>query len=156
MPNGDPEFHLKEVPKLEAFFEPIAEPLNGFSQRYNLKLQKYYHQSPSWNLMFRHPQGGLGKIEVCKDTDSTVFLVAHWWYDDYDKITRFWKFVKHDPSRKNVVAISSALEVSLRSILSWQFGQWDKQISGFDSWRNTWTKEQFEELANDYPVPNLD
>lgn len=175
MPNGDPDFHLKEEPKLAAFFQPIAEVLTDFSQRYNLKLQKYYHQAPSWDFVFRHPQGGVGKIDVYRYTDETillkdfhslapsgtsdvygqiddrVFLTSIWWYDDYDKLTRFIKRVKHEPIHRDAQLLLAALESSLRLIVSWQFGQWDDHFSGYDSWKKTWTKKQFEALSDDYP-----
>jgi hypothetical protein len=153
MPNGDPDFHVNEEPKLEAFFGPIAEVLTDFSRRHNLELQKYYHQASSWDLTFRHPQGGVGKIDVCRYTDETillndlrslalggkidayshtdakVFLASIWWYDDHDKLTRFIKHVKHEPISRDAQLLLEALESSLKLILSWQFGQWDDQYA---------------------------
>jgi hypothetical protein len=152
MPNGDPDFHLNEQPKLEAFFEPLAEVLTAFAQRHNVKLQKYYHQAPSWDFTFRHPQSGVGKIDVHRYSDDSVFLISYWWYDDYDLLTRFGKRVKHEPIPADAPRLSIALESSLRLVVSWQFGQWDDQYGGFDSWKQGCTKEQFEALSNDYPV----
>ena len=42
MPNGNPDFNVKE---LERFFSALAAVLEGFAQRHNLRLEKYYHRS---------------------------------------------------------------------------------------------------------------
>src|SRR5579872_732750 len=54
MPNGDPDFNVKE---LERFFSALAPVLEGFAQRHNLRLEKYYHEEPSWGFLCRHPSG---------------------------------------------------------------------------------------------------
>ena len=175
MPNGDPDFHLREAPKLDAFSRPIAEVLIDFARRHNLKLQKYYHQAPSWDFTFRHPQGGVGKIDVYRYTDEAILLndlrhltasgssdvygqtddriglASIWWYDDYDKVTRFIKRVRHEPIRRDVQTLPGALENSLRLIVSWPFGQWDEHFGRYDTWKKTWAKGEFEALLEGYP-----
>jgi hypothetical protein len=49
MPNGDPDFNVKE---LERFFSALASVLESFAQRHNLRLEKYYHQAPSWGFLY--------------------------------------------------------------------------------------------------------
>ena len=85
MPNGNPDFNVKE---LERFFSALAAVLEGFAQRHNLRLEKYYHQAPSWGFLFRHPSGGVGKIEVQRVSEATVCILSDWWYDDFDAATR--------------------------------------------------------------------
>jgi len=36
MPNGNPEFHLRDEPELEVFFRPIADVLAGFAAQPHL------------------------------------------------------------------------------------------------------------------------
>src|ERR1700719_5404086 len=93
MPNGDSGFQVKER-ELEKFFQTVAGVLTQSSQRHNLKLEKYYHQSPSWSFTFRHPKGGVAKIEVSRESPDTLGLSSCWWYDDYDKLTRFARKTK--------------------------------------------------------------
>ncbi|MBE0537109.1 MAG: hypothetical protein IH624_15720, partial [Phycisphaerae bacterium] len=79
MPNGDFNWKKNEYPQLEVFFNKISQGIIGFADRYNLRVQKYYHQFPSWDLLFRHPKGGIGKIEIQKETDNEVKLCLYWW-----------------------------------------------------------------------------
>jgi hypothetical protein len=60
MPNGDPDFDAKGRRELDRFFSALAPALESFAQQNNLRLQKYYHQAPSWGFLFRHPSGGIG------------------------------------------------------------------------------------------------
>jgi hypothetical protein len=155
MPNGSPEFHLRDRPELEMFFRPIADVLAGFARRHNLILEKYYHEAPSWTCSFRHPDGGIARIEIRRETNKTVALVCCWWYDDYERLTRFLKKLKGEPKLLDPRMLSSELEISLKLILSWRFGAWDEQYSGYDSWKNTWTKQQFDALSELYPTPTI-
>ena len=155
MPNGDPDFHVNEEPKLEAFFSPIADILIEFAQRRNLRMEKYYHQSPSWDFTFKHPQGGVGKIEASRETDTSLSLHCIWWHDDYDRVTRSLKRLKGEPLLREPQALRDALEKSLKTILSWQFGQWDDEYGGYHDWKSHWTKAQFDSQMDLYPVPKI-
>ena len=149
MPNGNPDFNVKE---LERFFSALAAVLEGFAQRHNLRLQKYYHQAPSWDFLFRHPLGGVGQIEVQRASEATISIVSDWWYDDYDAATRFIKSTTLGPMPVNS-EVTIKLENALSEVLSWRFGHWDEQHTRGTVWRETWTKEQFEKLNAEYPEP---
>lgn len=86
MPNGNPDC---DRPALDRFFGVIAPVIEAFVQRHHLRLQKYYHESSSWDLLFRHPQGGIAKIEVQREPGETLGIAAIWWYDDFDASTRY-------------------------------------------------------------------
>ena len=89
MPNGDPNWGITEYPRLEKFFAGISDILEDFAAQHNLKIEKYYHQSSTWDLQFRHPQGGLGRIETKKDGNSHVIVRPEWWLDDEEARKRF-------------------------------------------------------------------
>ena len=85
MPNGDPDFADKMLPELEAFFAPFSAACHQFAEKYNIKIDKYYHQFPSWSFLFRHPAGGIGQIQLMKKSESQLVIYESWWHDDYDK-----------------------------------------------------------------------
>ena len=149
MPNGDPDFKLKE---LERFFSVLAAVFESFAQRHNLRLEKYYHQAPSWGFLFRHPSGGVGKIAVQRANEATVCILSDWWYDDFDAATRFIRTASAGPMPLNS-ELALELEKALSELLSWRFGDWHERHTGYTNWRKTWTKEQFQKLPAEYPEP---
>ncbi len=121
MPNGNPNFEKEELPLLEAFFSRISSVLELFSNEHNLLIKKYYHEGPSWSFMFKHPIGGVGKIDVQKNDNDTVCVGYGWWIDDYDTSTRFMKYPP--PSGKiglDHIGLRQALEDALADILQWK------------------------------------
>ena len=154
MPNGDPDFDVKERIELDRFFSALAPALESFAPRHNLRLQKYYHQFPSWDFLFRHPSGGIGQIEVQRANEASVSIQSDWWYDDYDAATRFIKRKSLGPISVNS-EVTTKLENALSELLSWRFGDWDERHTRDTVWRETWTKEQFEKLNAEYPEPVL-
>src|SRR5439155_15236553 len=114
MPNGNPDFNVKELGR---FFSALAAVLEGFAQRHNLRLEKYYHQAPSWGFLFRHPSGGVGKIEVQRVSEATVCILSYWWYDDFDAATRFIRSASVEPMPVNS-EIAGELEHALSELLS--------------------------------------
>jgi hypothetical protein len=149
MPNGDPGFDVKE---LERFFSPQAAALQSFAQRHHLRLKKYYHQSPSWRFLFRHPTDGVAQIAVERDGARAVRILLERWYDDFDATTRFVKRTMLGPMPLDS-AFAFELEKALSELLSWRFGDWDERHSGYANWKKNWTREQFLELAAEYPEP---
>jgi hypothetical protein len=92
MLNGHPEFGPgfteADYRAIRSFFAGIAPALEAFADKHNLKIDKYYHESPTWTLMFRHPQKGIAMIEVERLSGCSLRLRAVWWHDDYDAATR--------------------------------------------------------------------
>ena len=140
MPNGDPDFGVKQKPELERFFGVIGTVLEEFAGRHNLRIEKYYHQSPSWDFLFRHPKGGVGKIGVERSIEATVHIRSIWWYDDYDAATRFTRSASVGPVPLNP-ELADGLEKALSKLLSWRFGDWHERHTAYTSWRETWTRE---------------
>jgi hypothetical protein len=61
VPNGNPSFDLAEQ---EAWFAPLAQTIGELGRKHNLLLEKYYHESFSWDLRFNHPRGGHASVTV--------------------------------------------------------------------------------------------
>ncbi len=158
MPNGDPDWGVKEYPKLESFFSRISDTLEEFADSYNLLIDKYYHQSPAWSFLFRHPKGGVGKMSVCKNGNDQVTIVPIWWLDDYDHYARFWKETEGKKSSLNKPELWKALSDTFKTIISWSkedlSGKSDPVLK--EMWHTECTKEEFEREAEKYPIPKLD
>ncbi len=150
MPNGDPNF---DFVGLDRFFAPLSDALEYFAKRHNLNIEKYYHEAPSWNLTFRHPERGVAKIDITRKDDDHVCVQEMWWFDDYDKLTRSIRRWNREPVRAMSYEVQKEVELALKDILAWQFGTWDAEYSGYKNWRKTWTKSQFYELEKQYPLP---
>jgi hypothetical protein len=156
MPNGDPEWGVKEYPKLEAFFSKISDTLEGFARKHNLTIEKYYHQGPDWELMFRHPKGGIAYVDVRKDDDEHVTISGVWWVDDYDQYTRSIKHQQGPQCTLENSILLAELNNTFKTVLSWR----QEDLKPFKSvyykeWKLHWTKEQFQKELEKYPVPNL-
>lgn len=157
MPNGDPSWGEKEYPKLEKFFGKISELLEDFANCHNLMIDKYYHQSSSWSFLFKHPQGGVGKLCVEKTDENNVVINPSWWLDSYDEYTRY---IKEAEGKKCCVEdpnLRQLLTEILELIVSWR----KEDLSGKPDltckrlWHEQWTKKEFEQLNDKYPTPKL-
>ena len=158
MPNGHSDFASKEKPLLDVFFKPIALVMEKFAEQHNLRLSKYYYQFPTWDFTFKHPKNGVGKIEVDKDTDTTLGVYAFWWFDDYDNFTRYIKQSEKRTVQLDPNELENVLTIAFQSVLGWQFGTWDEKHTS-DTYRTSWkqfTKEQFQkENVELYPIPRI-
>jgi hypothetical protein len=151
MPNGHPD--RSESAELDRFFAPLASTLESFAERHNLKLERYYHDSPSWHFIFKHPEGGVGKMEMFRQGDDKVRPSLMWWFDDYDTLQRHSKVRVQTGLPMDPATIVTSLEAGLNLILSWRMGQWDKTYDGYHVWRKTWTRDEFIKLPEQYPLP---
>ena len=156
MPNGHPDFATKEKSLLDAFFKPVAPVMERFAAQHNLRLTKYYHQFPAWDFTFRHPQNGVAKIEVDKETDTALGIYASWWFDDHDNFTRYVRRSEKKNVQLNPNDLENLLTSAFHTILGWQFGTWDEKHTS-ETYRTGWkqfSKEQFQkETVEFYPVP---
>jgi len=156
MPNGHQDFAEKEKPLLDAFFKPVAPVMEKFAEQHNLRLEKYYHQFPDWSFIFRHPQNGVAKIQVNKETEKALGVYACWWFDDYDNSTRYIKKSGAKLIEINPDDLIQELGFAFQTILGWQFGTWDEKHTS-ETYRTGWkrfSKEQFQkENVELYPIP---
>jgi hypothetical protein len=153
MPNGTPDFHEVAEPEYERFFAPIATQLRDFARRHNLKLEKYYHEAPAWSFLFRHPLGGVGKVDVEKESDTHCTLRKCWWCDDYEAGIRSLRQAQTDAFQRSPEGLADLLDDALRDILSWPDCSWTEQHGGFsDIWQTTWSRDAFNQLELAYPA----
>jgi len=153
MPNGHHDFDTTTRPALDAFFAPIEEQTENFAMRHNLRLTKYYHQWEQWDLSFRHPGGGVGKIDMMKESDSMIKIGCNWWIDDYEEGTRSIRGMVFGEFPIEGTDLAVILMPAFQTIIAWEKDQWDKVISGFkDAWQRV-PREVFEDLSL-YPVPH--
>lgn len=157
MPNGDPNWGKKELPKLRAFFHKISKVLKDFAHTHNLKIDKYYHQGSDWAFLFRHPEGGVGKIQVQKCGDDHIMVYPMWWLDDYDANRRDSKHTEGEKCSLDHTALRTLLEGRFKLVLSWRK---EDLVLGkpnpYSNWKDKLTKEEFERLNDKYPIPKLD
>ena len=156
MPNGDPDWGVKEYPKLEAFFSKISPILEGFANKHNLLIEKYYHQGPNWDFRFRHPKGGLAYVSVRRVNDQHIAIDGVWWVDDYDRYTRSIKHQQGPQFTLEKPVLLTELNNMFSTVLSWR----QEDLTPFKSvyykeWKLHWTKEQFQKELEKYPVPTL-
>ena len=155
MPNGNPDFHEKELPVLESFFAPIANLLTAFGAKHNLMLEKYWHEFPSWRFSFRHPKGGVACLEVMRDSPSSIKLYRYWWIDDYDNFSRY---AKRDETQRYELAtpnLKQILEEQFSGLLSWDKDTWTQVATGYESSWKRHGRESFERDVARYPEPTV-
>lgn len=155
MPNGNPDFR-DDFLNIQAFFGEISPILEAFASRHNLQIEKYYHESPSWSFLFRHPRRGVAKIDAKRESDCEIKISAAWWYDDYSLATRSMKTFSNPIMNFRSPSLADVLESTLQTVAAWQFGSWDEIHGGYGhTWRSTWTQEQFEALERKFPELHL-
>jgi len=155
MPNGDPDWGITEYPKLEKFFAGISSILEDFAAQHNLKIQKYYHQNSTWSLQFRHPQGGVGRIQTKKDGNRHVIVRLTWWLDDYEVRKRFLKESDGRKCSLDRSDLQPLLEEMLRRILSWTKADFDQTFDHPDPKPDDAMLAQLERERQKYPIPKL-
>lgn len=146
-------------PEYDKFFEPISSLLFELARRFDIYLEKYPHDAPSWCLNFLHPKGGYAKVEVFRLSEHAARIMGVWTLDDYDSGTRFFKgTAKHEVTRDPTV-VERIVTGCLKEIAFANLGEWTQVATGFgEYWSKTQTKKQFEASHHSirYPVLNLD
>lgn len=153
MPNGSPDFAETQRPLLEQFFAPVADCLEHFGLEHNLLLTRYWHQLPCWDYLFRHPQGGVGRIMIYKAGEDVLSVHGLWWVDRYDEFVRCIRHSTPLIIRRDPEGLARALRTGLEEILAWQQGNWDDIVEGFQQQWSGASKEAFESAVTYYPIP---
>ena len=146
------------VAENDRFFAPIGQALIDIAKRYNLFLEKYYHDAPCWSLSFSAPQSGFAKVDICREGKTTVSVVGVWWLDDYDRGTRSLKWTDKVAVELEPYRVEEQVMATLKALLACKAGEWTQVATDYGGiWSRTWTKEQFERLQQDdkFPVPHL-
>jgi hypothetical protein len=137
----------------DQFFMRFSWAFLNFAAAHHLRVDKYWHDFPSWRFSFKHPKGGLACIEVFKEGENQVSVLAYWWLDDYEQGTRSSR--KHESETFDVESMDMAglLNESLNTLLSWQRDSWTEVTTGLgESWKKAFSKEQFTIQMEEYPV----
>lgn len=153
-PNGI-EWGEEDWKAVESFFESFGPRLEAFAARHGLTVEKYEHNAPSWSLLFRHPRGGVGKVDVERVSGDSARLTATWWIDSYrDGVRRIKMEAGRDRPASEAVQ-DDVLTGALRGILGWReqdlvtYGGYKKL------WQGQWSEEEFERFSSEFPAPKL-
>ena len=155
MPNGSQHFYEQELPALEAFFSRIETVLTQFGDVHNLKIDRYWHQLPSWRFSFKHPKRGLACIEVIKESDTEIKIYSYWWMDDFEKATRYSCRLETEPFMPDARKLQPLLESILSEILSRPLDAWSEIKSGLEQIWSIYSKEEFLKFEDSYPLPRI-
>ncbi len=120
MPNGDPKFHETELPKLDAFFARFADALTAFATERGLRIERYYHQLPSWEFCFKHPAGGSAYVEMRRVDDDVFRLHSAWWIDDRRNRKRRSHHVTSQDYRVEGTDIRQVLAEAYDAVQAWK------------------------------------
>lgn len=155
MPNGDPNWHVTDLPKLERFFAPLADEIRQFALKHNMSIERYYHEAPDWRLCFTPPEGGNATIDIRRLTDDTFILYMGWFIDDYDAATRSIKNGASPRYRVGEVRLTDVLSLALDEMLTWRKGDWSQVAKGYEPLWHRYTREQFENMSPRWPKLRL-
>jgi hypothetical protein len=151
VPNGG--MTREEFAKLEKFFEPLAGCIEGFAARHNLRLDRYYHESPSWSLRFSHPLGGSAAIDVLRVAAGALEVRSHWWVDVHREYTRYLRDGTIRACVASAAALAPELDRALVEALSWRQGEWTRTARGYEKEWGRYSEDEFARLAPDFPRP---
>ncbi|MHC4743571.1 MAG: hypothetical protein ACYS8Z_16780 [Planctomycetota bacterium] len=110
----------EELPVIKRFFERIAPVLVEFASDHNLKLEKYYHDGPTWDFLFRHQAGGTCYIEIRKCDDEGVKICGDWSVYQYDEGLGYNKHTQLIDCSIAENELRTGLKDMLRLVLSWK------------------------------------
>jgi hypothetical protein len=149
-------WETEEILQAKSFFKKIANILNTFAHEHNLMIRKYYHDGPTWDFVFKHPEGGHCYIQVMKkDIQDSVYLTANWSLYEYDEGIGYNKRTEPIKCEIQREKLKEGLLIMLKQILNWKRkdllfiskrGPGNKEIV---------TKEEFERSLSSYPLPKL-
>lgn len=152
MPNGSPDL---DISSYEFFIAPAEESILLLVDRRRLVLQKYYHNSASWDLCFAHPNGGLAKVEIYMQSDSNARIRAIWWLDDHDEGTRSIRRSSDRFMSPNVPQFVGEVESILDDVLCWQKGVWDSVHGGYRDIWNKYPDKDIEPASRNWQIPRM-
>lgn len=140
-------------PDYDRFFVPLAGSLEAFAEQNRLRIEKYYHDAPTWSLLFRHPKGGVAKVEVTKNTETQVGIGGIWWIDDYDAGTRSLRVFETKLLPVEEAAVVQCATEALRDILSHDVGSWSQVATGLKPLWHMQPRSFIEDYVKLYDYP---
>ncbi len=139
------------------YFNALSEILTDFASRYNLLIDKYYHDSPSWTFRFKHFHGGVGSIQVSHwADDDKVNISTIWYYDDFGTGIRYSKSAPPSEFQLKEIDLLRVLEDMLKEIINWKPGEWNHQTEkGRIKSSVNISREQHEYQMEFYSLPRV-
>lgn len=143
---------VEHTSHLDDFFAQFSWAFLNFVAKHHLQVDKYWHDLPSWRFSFRHPKGGAACIEIFREGETQVRVIAYWWMDDYDQGTRSGRTYRSEILTVDSAEMAELLEETLHKLVSWPLNSWTDVSTGLgESWKRSFTKEQFELEVDSYP-----
>lgn len=137
----------------DEFFAPLSADILRLVSERGLHLEKYYHEAPCWSLLFRHPKGGVAKVEVAKKEDGRVGVSGVWWKDDFDAGTRSLVWFEEEVVGHDGLAVSRSAKVMFERILAHPLGAWSKVADGYKPLWHPYGRSFIEDDEKRYPLP---
>jgi len=103
---------IEDTSHLNSFFSQFSWAFLNFAAEHHLRVDKYWHDFPSWQFSFRHPKGGAACIEVFREGDTELSVSGYWWIDDHDQGTRHSRTYKSEVFTVDDIEMPDLLEVS--------------------------------------------
>lgn len=151
MPNGNHSISSSEWMRIRDFFQKLSKVLLDFAAMHNLKVDEYYHESPSWSFRFRHPKGGGASVDLERLDDSTIRILGSWYIDEYETFTRHLKWgPKHD-FLLEIIDLRRELEASLREVVSWE----KEEMTPYPNYKKVWSKYKKDEWERIFTTADL-
>ena len=141
-------------PQVRIFFAPLTGVVQDFASKHGLMIEKYEKDAPVWSLLFRHPKGGVAKIDLEQLSDAQGLRVGlYWWIDDFDAGLRRYKWREASVLVNPFAELPKVLDSGLSEILARSVEDLSPSASADlgTHWRKVWTKKQFERLNDRYP-----
>lgn len=140
--------------EIEDFFSPVYAGIQNLADRRNLLLEKYHQDAPVWSLLFRHPKGGVAKIDLLRTDEGKVALSAVWWKNDFEASTRYLKWFDEVIVEKECEAIVAGIADLLDSVLAYPDDAWSKTVGGFKLLWDASGRDSVEGEGRQYPLPH--
>jgi hypothetical protein len=143
---------IKDTSHLDKFFSQFSWVFVNFAAEHHLRVDKYWHDFPSWRFCFRHPKGGAACIEVFREGETHLSIFGYWWMDDYDQGRRSVRKYRSEILTVDAIKLADLLDLTLSTIVDWPLDSWTDVNTEFgDSWKKNFTKEEFELEFDNYP-----
>lgn len=132
----------------DSYFAPIASVVEALAQNRHLRLRRYYHDRPVWDLMFLLPtSGAIGKVDIVPVSESSVELRALLWRDDHAKGSRTLRRCNAIRVSRNGEAVERGLNLLLDRLIAGETDGEPIVAGGTEAgwWR--YSAEEFERMA---------
>lgn len=151
-----------EIAQFKKAFSLVATAVEEFAKKYNLLIDKYYHGSPQWTLIFTRKIGGIAQIYLnyLQGTEYDFNVGVIWYIDEYETKTRHAKYKeigRYKFEKDNLQPLILLLENAIQIIKNWKPEDLDQHHGGMTVWSQHWkTKEEFEQAnSNKYPILDI-